>query len=211
MLDLQGNLLSEDELERQRGEIKKCPFVVRDREHPIAEALITDGAGVVDPQLSVLTKMSFLVDALRMGGSYEIVEKLWAQLVLTAGQVNTEVAWTGDKVLVGSINFRSHFVSFQIYIVVLLLVNYINRNATPNSVTRGWLAHHLFSLEFEERGVTLWAFIRTWEKDILCRVARPCQIVSPAMPRTPCQCSGQFWLLWVVRRPLLLFLVNGMC
>ena len=32
-------------------------------------------------------------------------------------------------------------------------------------------AHHLYSFEFEERGVTLWAFMRTWEKDIFRRVA----------------------------------------
>ena len=32
-------------------------------------------------------------------------------------------------------------------------------------------AHHLYFLEFEERGVTLWTFIRTWEKDTFRRVA----------------------------------------
>ena len=69
------------------------------------------------------------MDALRIGGSYELVEKLWVQFVLTAGQLNTEVAWTRDEVLVGSVNSRSHFVSFQIHIVVLFLVNilqYVN-------------------------------------------------------------------------------------
>ena len=36
----------------------------------------------------------------------------------------------------------------------------------------GWAnAHHFYSLEFEERGVALWAFMRTWEKDIFRRVA----------------------------------------
>ena len=39
----------------------------------------------------------------------------------------------------------------------------------------------------------------------------PCQTVSPAMPHTTFQCSGQLWLLWVVRRPLFLFLVGPMC
>ena len=69
VLDFHGSPLSADELERQRGKIKKSPFVVRDREHPIAEDLITDEAGVVDPQLSVLTKVFRLVDALRTEGS----------------------------------------------------------------------------------------------------------------------------------------------
>ena len=64
-----GNPLSEDELERQREKIGKGPLVVSDREHPFAEDLITVEAGVVDPQLPVLTKVSCLVDALRMGGS----------------------------------------------------------------------------------------------------------------------------------------------
>ena len=32
-------------------------------------------------------------------------------------------------------------------------------------------AHQFFSLEFEERGVALWAFMRTWEKDTFRRVA----------------------------------------
>ena len=55
-----------------------------------------------------------------MGGSYELIEKLWAQFVLTGGPVNTEVAWTRGEVLVGSLNFWNHFVSFLIHIVVLL-------------------------------------------------------------------------------------------
>ena len=36
-------------------------------------------------------------------GSYELVEKLWAQFVLTAGRVNSEVAWTRDEVVVRSV------------------------------------------------------------------------------------------------------------
>ena len=83
--------------------------------------------------------MSCLVDALKMGGSYELIENLWAQFVQTAGPLNTEVARTRDEVLVDSVNFRNHFVSFPNYIVVLLLVNHLNWNATPNSVACSWL------------------------------------------------------------------------
>ena len=79
------------------------------------------------------------MNSLKMGGSYEPVEKLWALFVLTAGRVNTEAAWTRDEVLVGSVSFRSYFVAFRIYIVVLVVVNLFNRNAAPNSVTRSWL------------------------------------------------------------------------
>ena len=139
VLDFKGNPLTEDELERQREKIRKGPLVVRDRENPFAEDLITDEAGVVDPQLPVMTKVSCLVDALKMGGSYGLIEKLGAQFVLTAGPVNTETAWTHDEVLVGSVVFRNHFVSFLIHIVVLLLVNHCYRDVAPNSVARGWL------------------------------------------------------------------------
>ena len=137
VLDFQGNPLSEDELERQREKVRKGPLVVCDREHPFAEDLITDEVGVVDLQLPLLAKVSCLVDALKMGSSYGLVEKLWAQFVLTAGPVNTEVAWTPDEVLVSSVSFRKRFVSFLIHIVALLLVYHHYWNAAPNSVTSG--------------------------------------------------------------------------
>ena len=92
VLDFQGNPLTEDELEWQRESIEKGPLVVQDREHPFAEDLISDEAGVIDPQLPVLTKVSCLVDGLKMVGSYGLIEKLWAQFVLTAGPVAREVA-----------------------------------------------------------------------------------------------------------------------
>ena len=74
-----------------------------------------------------------------MGGSYELIENLWAQFVLTTGPVSTGGAWTRGEVLVGSVYFQSHLVSFQIYILVLLLVNHLNENATSNSITFGSL------------------------------------------------------------------------
>ena len=139
VLDFQGNPLTEDELERQREKIQKGPLVVRDSEHPIAEDLISDEAGVVDPQLPVLTKMSCLVDALKMGGSYELIEKLWAQFVLAAGPVNREVTWTRDEVVVGSVDFRNPFVSFLVHIAVLFLVYHHHWNAAPNFFTSCWV------------------------------------------------------------------------
>ena len=65
VLDFQGNPLTEDELEWQREKIQKGLRVVRDREHPFAEDLISDEAGVIDPQLPVLVsqKNSFLFPA----------------------------------------------------------------------------------------------------------------------------------------------------
>ena len=61
VLDFQGNPLTEDELERQREKIQMSPLVVRDRENPFAEDLISDEAGVIDPQLPLLTKVSCLI------------------------------------------------------------------------------------------------------------------------------------------------------
>ena len=139
VLDFQGNPLTEDELERQREKIQKGPLVVRVREHPFAEDLISDESGVIDPQLPVLTKVSCLVDGLKIGGSYGLIEKLWAQFMLTARPVNREVAWTRDEVLVGSVDFRNPFVSFLIHIVVLLLVNYSYWNVAPNFVASCWV------------------------------------------------------------------------
>ena len=212
VLDFHGNPLGDDELERQRGKIRKGPFVVRDHKHPFVEDLITDETGAVDPQLPVLTKASCLVDSLRTGGSYELIEKLWAQFVLTAGPVSTEVGCIRDEVLVGSVNFGNHFVSFPIYLAALLLVNPLNRNATRilSRVVGCAKSHHLYSLEFEERGITLWAFIRTWGKTLFIGLPWPLQTVFSTLPHRICRCLGQLWLLWVVRRPLLLFLVGGM-
>ena len=153
VLDFQGNHLEEDELERQRESILKGPLVVRDQEHPFAEDLIADEAGVIDPQLPVLTKVACLVDALKMGGSYSLIEKLWAQFVLTAGPVKREVAWTRDEVLVGSVVFRNLFVSFLIHIVVLLLVNPHYWNAASKFVMCSWVGKGSSFLAWSLRSV----------------------------------------------------------
>ena len=76
MLDFDGKPLPEDELERQREKIMLAPLVVRDREYPFREDLIPDASGNVDPQLPILAKVSCLIDALQLGGSYELVGKL---------------------------------------------------------------------------------------------------------------------------------------
>ena len=84
VLDFDGNPLPEDEPERQREKIMLAPLVVRDREYPFREDRIPDASGNVDPQLPMLAKVSCLIDALQLGGSYELVEKLWERFVLTA-------------------------------------------------------------------------------------------------------------------------------
>ena len=103
VLDFDGNPRPEDELERQRERIMLAPLVVRDREYPFREDLIPDASGNVDPQLPMLAKVSCLIDALQLGGIYELVEKLWEGFVLTASQINVTVAWSRDEVLVSSV------------------------------------------------------------------------------------------------------------
>ena len=100
VLDFNGNPLPEDELERQREKIMLAPLVTRDREYPFREDLIPDASGNVNPQLPMLAKVSCVFDALQLGGSYELVEKLWERFVLTASRIKVTVAWSRDEVLV---------------------------------------------------------------------------------------------------------------
>ena len=90
----------EEEVARQRDRILKGPLVVRDRDYPFAEDLIADSSGTVDASLPVLAKVSSLVEVLRLGGSYELVHQLWSQFTLVTSQVNIDVTWSRDEVLV---------------------------------------------------------------------------------------------------------------
>ena len=92
--------LPDDEVERQPVKITRTPLVRRDRENPYCEDLITDDAGVVNPQLPILAKVSSLLQFLRLDGSYELVEQLWAQFSLTTSCVNIEVCWSRNELLV---------------------------------------------------------------------------------------------------------------
>ena len=94
-----GNPRPNYEVERQRARIMWTPLVRRDREHRFCEYLVTDDAGVVDPQLPILAKVSSLLEVMRLGGSYEPVEQLWAQFSLTTSCVNIEVCWSRNEVL----------------------------------------------------------------------------------------------------------------
>ena len=100
VLDFEGNVMRDEEVARQRDRILRGPQVVRDREYPFAEDLIVDSSGTVDASLPVLAEVSSLVEAWRLGGSYELVHQLWSQFTLAAGQVNVDVTWSRDEVLV---------------------------------------------------------------------------------------------------------------
>ena len=45
VLDFEGNVMLEEEVERQRERILRAPQVVRDREYPFSEDLIVDSSG----------------------------------------------------------------------------------------------------------------------------------------------------------------------
>ena len=130
-----GKLLTEDELERQRDKILRAPLVVRDKEYPYREDLIPDASGNTDPQLPVLAKVSSLVDVLQLGGSYELVERLWERFVLTASRVNVSVAWSRNEVLVSSVCPPGTYVYSLCHILAhaCVLVNHSEWNVPTNS------------------------------------------------------------------------------
>ena len=97
--DYKGNIMSPAEVERQLQKIMRAPLVVRDREYPFSEDVIVDEAGAVDPNLGVMAKVLSLIEVLRLGGSYELVYRLWAQFTLSAVRVNVDVTWSRDEVL----------------------------------------------------------------------------------------------------------------
>ena len=101
VLDFEGNPLSEGELERRREHILRGPLVLRDREYPFAEDLIIDESGAPDATLPFVAKVSSLIEILRLGGPYELVNQLWSQFTLITSRVNIDVAWSWDEVLVG--------------------------------------------------------------------------------------------------------------
>ena len=78
--------MREEKVERQRERILRAPQLVRERKYPSSEDLIVDSAGSVDVSLPVLVNVSALVEALRLGGSYQLVHQLWSQFTLIAGQ-----------------------------------------------------------------------------------------------------------------------------
>ena len=174
VLGFDGKPLTEDELE-EREKILRAPLVVRYREHPCREDLILDASGNTDPQLPVLAKVSSLVDVLQLGGSYELVERLWERFVLTASRVNVSVTWWRNEVLVSSVCPPEHMCRlFVTYLLIYLFQSFILNGMFPRILDRvaEWVkAHKQFGLEFEDRGSRTGVFVRTWRRDSFYRVA----------------------------------------
>ena len=55
-----------------------------------------------------MAKVSSLIEVLRLGGSYELVYRLWAQFTSSAVRVNVDVTWSRDEVLVSSYTFAPY-------------------------------------------------------------------------------------------------------
>ena len=121
VLDFEGNHMRGEEVDWQREVILRAPQVAKDREYPFSENLIVDSSGSVDVSLPVLAKVSALVEALRLGLSYELVHQLWSQFTSIAGQVNVDVPWSRIEVLVSDFchSMRDH----PVCSLFLLLVN----------------------------------------------------------------------------------------
>ena len=64
------------------------------------EELNGNESGVLDPQFPILAKVSSLLKVLQLGGSYELVERLWTQFFLIASCINIKVCWSHNEVLV---------------------------------------------------------------------------------------------------------------
>ena len=122
VLDYEGNVMSPAEVERQRERIMGAPLVVRDREYPFCEDVIVDETGAVDPNLGVMAKVSSLIEVLRLGGSYELVYRLWAQFTLSATRVNVDVTWSRDEVLVSNHQLLTYILRGPCALRLLLLL-----------------------------------------------------------------------------------------
>ena len=144
VLDFEGNPLSETELERRREHILGGPLVVRDREYPFAEDLIMDESGSPDATLPVVTKVSSLIETLRLGGPYELVGQLWSQFTLIASRVNIEVAWSRDEVLVGVVLFVITTHTFSLAYGCCVLVDHLEWNVSSHSFPGLWLGQELW-------------------------------------------------------------------
>ena len=98
----------------------RAPLVVRDKEYPFSEDVIVDETGPVEPNLGVMAKISSLIEVLRLGGSYELVYRLWAKFTLSAVRVNVDVTWSRDEVLVSSYSLLRVFHVTCVHPVLLL-------------------------------------------------------------------------------------------
>ena len=88
--------LTDEEMKRQKENVLWASIVKLDFDGLFTEALLVYESGAKDPIVPVLTKVSSLMEALPLGGSYELVEWLWSRFMLAASRIVIEVAWSRD-------------------------------------------------------------------------------------------------------------------
>ena len=62
-----------------------------------------------------MAEVSSLIEVLRLGGSYKLVYRLWAQFTLSAVRVNVDVTLSRDEVLVSSYRLLRMFYVACVY------------------------------------------------------------------------------------------------
>ena len=151
VLDFEGNPLSESELERRKEHILRGLLVVRDREYPFAEDLIVDGSGAPDATLPVVAKVSSLIEILRLGGPYELMNQSWSQFMLIASRVNIDVAWSRDEVLVGIVLLLIATYTCSLAYWCCVLNDHLEWNVPTHTFSCVWLGEGSWDVQHRVR------------------------------------------------------------
>ena len=165
--------MSPAEVKCQREKLMRAPLVVRDREYPFSEDVFVDKTGAVDPNLGVMANVSSLIEVLRLGGSYKLVYRLWAQFTLSAVRVNVDVTWSRDEVLVSSYSLLRIFHVACVHPICWLFQCIILNGMYLRILSRcvNWAkSHGSCGVEFEEEGDKVRVFLRIWDVDTFSRV-----------------------------------------
>ena len=133
VLDFEGNPFSENELERRKEHILRSPLLVRDCEYPFNEDSIVDESGAPDATLPVVAKVSSLIEILRLGGPYELVNQLRSQFTMIASRLNIDVAWSQDEVLVGILLLLVATNMCSLAYCLSVLVDHLEWNVPPHT------------------------------------------------------------------------------
>ena len=152
VLDFEGNPRSESELERRKEHILRGPLVVRDRGYTFTEDLTVDESGAPDATLSVVAKMSSLIEVLRLSGPDELVNQLWSQFTLIASRVNIDVAWSRDEVLVGIFLLLVSTYKCSLAYWCCVLIDHFEWNVPPHPCSCVWLGAGSWEVQHRVRG-----------------------------------------------------------
>ena len=79
-----------------------------------SDDFMVDISVAVDVSLPVLAKVSVLIEALRLSGSYELVHQLWSHFTLVVGRVNVDVICSLNEVLASALLVPCFTLSFRL-------------------------------------------------------------------------------------------------